>query len=69
MLVLNPGDLDVDVISLMPENTYMGHGIRKDLAQALADLHPKFMRFPGGCVGRVAGYHLRGHLCDAPHRA
>ena len=55
MLVLNPGDLDVDVISLMPEDTYMGHGIRKDLAQALADLHPKFMRFPGGCVVHGGG--------------
>ena len=55
MLVLNPGDLDVDVISLMPKDTYMGHGIRKDLAQALADLHPKFMRFPGGCVVHGGG--------------
>ena len=55
MLVLNPGDLDVDVVSLMPEDTYMGHGIRKDLAQALADLHPKFMRFPGGCVVHGGG--------------
>ena len=55
MLVLNTGDLDVDVVSLMPEDTYKGHGIRKDLAQALADLKPKCMRFPGGCVVHGGG--------------
>ena len=55
MLVLNTGDMDVDVVSLMPEDTYKGHGIRKDLAQALADLKPKFMRFPGGCVVHGGG--------------
>ena len=55
LLVLNTGDLDVDVVSLMPEDTYKGHGLRKDLAQALADLQPKFMRFPGGCVVHGGG--------------
>ena len=55
ILVLNTGDLDIDMVSLMPENTYMGHGLRKDLAQALADLQPKFMRFPGGCVVHGGG--------------
>ena len=55
MLVLNTGDMDIDVVSLMPEDTYKGHGIRKDLAQALADLKPKFMRFPGGCVVHGGG--------------
>ena len=55
MLVLTTGDMDVDVVSLMPEDTYKGHGLRKDLAQALADLQPKFMRFPGGCVVHGGG--------------
>jgi alpha-L-arabinofuranosidase len=55
ILVLNTGDLDIDVVSLMPQDTYKGHGLRKDLAQALADLHPKFMRFPGGCVVHGGG--------------
>lgn len=55
ILVLTVGDLDVDVISLMPQDTYKGHGLRKDLAQALADLQPKFMRFPGGCVVHGGG--------------
>ena len=55
ILVLTKGDMDIDVVSLMPEDTYKGHGLRKDLAQALADLHPKFMRFPGGCVVHGGG--------------
>ena len=55
ILVLNQGEMDVDMVSLMPEDTYKGHGMRKDLAQALADLHPKFMRFPGGCVVHGGG--------------
>ena len=49
ILVLNTGVLDVDMVSLIPQDTYKGHGLRKDLVQALADLHPTFMRFPGGC--------------------
>ena len=55
ILVLTVGDIDIDQVSLMPEDTYKGHGLRKDLAQALADLHPKFMRFPGGCVVHGGG--------------
>ena len=38
ILVLNTGDIDIDQVSLMPQDTYKGHGLRKDLAQALADL-------------------------------
>ena len=55
ILVLNVGTIDIDAVSLMPVDTYKGHGLRKDLAQALADLHPKFMRFPGGCVVHGGG--------------
>ena len=55
ILVLNEGDLDIDMVSLMPEDTFKGHGLRKDLAQALADLQPRFMRFPGGCVVHGGG--------------
>ena len=55
VLVLNTGVIDVDMVSLMPQDTYKGHGLRKDLAQALADLQPKFMRFPGGCVVHGGG--------------
>ena len=55
ILVLTIGDLDLDQVSLMPQETFKGHGLRPDLAQALADLKPKFMRFPGGCVVHGGG--------------
>ncbi|MBQ8487390.1 MAG: alpha-N-arabinofuranosidase [Prevotella sp.] len=55
ILMLNEGDIVMDDVSLMPQDTYKGHGLRKDLAQALADLQPKFMRFPGGCVVHGGG--------------
>ncbi len=40
----------VDMVSLFPQDTYKGHGLRKDLAEAIADMKPKFVRFPGGCM-------------------
>lgn len=49
----NPGiTVDLEHVSLFPVDTWMGHrnGLRKDLAQALADLHPGVFRFPGGCI-------------------
>lgn len=49
---------DMDVVSLMPTDTYKGHGCRKDLAQMLEDLKPRFMRFPGGCY--VEGQYSNG---------
>ena len=55
LLVLNNGELDVDMVSLVPQDTYKGHGLRRDLAEALEALHPKFMRFPGGCVVHGGG--------------
>ena len=55
VLVMNTGVIDVDMVSLMPQDTYKGHGLRKDMAQALADLQPKFLRFPGGCVVHGGG--------------
>lgn len=44
--------VDLEHISLFPVDTWMGHenGMRKDLAQKLADLHPGIFRFPGGCI-------------------
>ena len=48
----NPGTLDIDMVSLFPEDTYKGrpNGLRADLAEKLAALKPGFMRFPGGCI-------------------
>ena len=42
--------VSVDMLSLMPQDTYKGHGLRKDLAEVIADLKPRFVRFPGGCM-------------------
>lgn len=44
------GSFQLDVVSLFPP-TFKNrpNGMRPDLAQMLADMHPKFMRFPGGC--------------------
>jgi alpha-L-arabinofuranosidase len=43
------GTLFLDMVSLMPKKTWKDHGLRPDLAESLAALHPSFMRFPGGC--------------------
>ncbi|WP_183576493.1 alpha-L-arabinofuranosidase C-terminal domain-containing protein [Mucilaginibacter sp. X5P1] len=44
--------LALDEISLFPQGTFKNenNGLRADLAQAIADLKPKFVRFPGGCL-------------------
>ena len=44
------GEILLGFISLMPDNTYMGHGLRTDLVEKLKGMSPKFMRFPGGCI-------------------
>jgi alpha-L-arabinofuranosidase len=46
------GAIDIDLVSLFPEHTWKDRpgGLRADMVQALADLHPGFMRFPGGCI-------------------
>ena len=51
------GSVDVDMGSVMPEETFKGHrnGLRPDLAQVLSDLKPRFVRFPGGCVAHGDG--------------
>ena len=44
--------VDLEHVSLFPVDTWKGHenGMRKDLAQKLADLKPGVFRFPGGCI-------------------
>ena len=44
------GTIDLDMVSLFPPTfKNRANGMRPDLASMLANLHPKFMRFPGGC--------------------
>ena len=40
--------VDLDHVSLFPSDNW--HGLRADLVQSLADLHPGVFRFPGGCI-------------------
>lgn len=59
MLARNSATVDLEHISLFPVDTWKGreNGLRKDLAQALYDLHPGVFRFPGGCI--VEGTDLK----------
>lgn len=54
---LGTGGVELDMISLFPQATFRSHknGMRADLAQVIADLHPRFVRFPGGCVAHGNG--------------
>ena len=55
------GTVEVESVSLVPKETFRGHGLRKDLAEALAGLKPAFMRFPGGCMLEGTNFH---QWCD-----
>ena len=70
-LVIEPmqkGSIDLDFVSLFPRSTFRGrqNGLRKDLAEALADLKPRFVRFPGGCATHGQGidniYHWQATI-------
>ncbi len=52
VLIQTEGKLALDLVSLFPEKTFenRANGLRADLAQVLADMHPRFIRFPGGCL-------------------
>lgn len=52
------GKYALDMVSLFPQNTFKGrkNGLRPDLAQTLADIKPRFVRFPGGCVAHGDGW-------------
>ena len=72
-LVIEPlqvGGLQLDFISLFPQDTYNGrtNGLRKDLAETIADLKPRFVRFPGGCATHGNGinniYHWQATIGD-----
>ena len=59
-LVITPqstGTIDMDMISLFPRKTFKNrkNGLRADLAQVIADMKPKFVRFPGGCAAHGNG--------------
>jgi alpha-L-arabinofuranosidase len=47
--VASKGTLWLDMVSLLPQATWKGHGLRPDLCEMLDGLKPSFVRFPGGC--------------------
>lgn len=57
LTVQGSGEIDVDFVSLVPRDTF-GYGreewkyvtLRQDLFDALDELSPAFIRFPGGCL-------------------
>jgi len=57
ILAKSTGMFALDVVSLFPEKTFKNrpNGLRADLAQMLADMKPKFIRFPGGCLSHGDG--------------
>lgn len=56
---LQAGEVRLDMVSLFPQDTYKGrkNGLRKDLAETLEGLKPKFVRFPGGCATHGQGIY------------
>jgi alpha-L-arabinofuranosidase len=52
LVIDEKGSMDLDMVSLFPVDTWerRPNGLRKDLVQLLYDMHPGFIRFPGGCI-------------------
>src|SRR5207248_3629721 len=52
LLLDDTGSVDLDMVSLFPVDTWnhRQNGLRRDLVQLLYDMHPGFIRFPGGCI-------------------
>jgi alpha-N-arabinofuranosidase len=70
-----PGTAEMQFVSLFPVKTWKGRpgGLRADMVQALADLGPGFLRFPGGCIVEGSVLDLRyqwkktiGPVADRP---
>lgn len=55
LLLTEPAILHLDRVSLFPAETFQQreNGLRRDLAEMIADLKPAFVRFPGGCLTHV----------------
>ena len=76
LLVTGSGQsrLAFEHLSLFPEKTFRNrpNGLRADLAQVIADLKPKFVRFPGGCLVHGDGldniYHWKDTIGPVEQR-
>lgn len=65
VLMKEPGELELDLVSLFPEDTFRKrrNGLRRDIAELLEALKPHFLRFPGGCLTHI------GSLCAEDRNA
>ncbi len=74
LLFKEEGAIALDMVSLFPKNTFKGrpNGLRADLAQTIADLKPRFVRFPGGCLAHGDGleniYNWKRTIGPVEHR-
>ncbi|MDQ3813324.1 MAG: alpha-N-arabinofuranosidase, partial [Armatimonadota bacterium] len=74
LLTTGVGAVALDMVSLFPQKTFRNrpNGLRADLAQAIADLKPRFMRFPGGCLAHGDGinniYHWKNTIGPVERR-
>lgn len=68
VLMTAKAGIALDMVSLFPHKTFRdrANGLRADLAQAIADLKPRFVRFPGGCLVHGNGlpnlYHWKNTI-------
>ncbi|MEJ5259874.1 MAG: alpha-L-arabinofuranosidase C-terminal domain-containing protein [Anaerohalosphaeraceae bacterium] len=68
------GVIYLDMVSLFPQNTFKNrkNGLRRDLAEVIADLKPRFVRFPGGCLVHGDGlsnlYRWKDTIGPVEHR-
>ncbi|MDP4278867.1 MAG: carbohydrate binding domain-containing protein, partial [Bacteroidota bacterium] len=68
------GSICLDMVSLFPQKTFRNraNGLRNDLAQTIADMKPKFLRFPGGCIthgrGLANAYRWKATVGDVAER-
>ena len=68
LMTTGRGSIALDMISLFPQKTFKNrsNGLRADLAQVIADLKPRFVRFPGGCLAHGDGinniYHWKNTI-------
>lgn len=70
----NTGRIDIDMVSLFPQKTWKNRpgGLRADLVQMLADMNPKFLRFPGGAIvggkNMANAYNWKNTIGDVAER-
>lgn len=74
LIAQNSGSVALDMVSLFPQKTFKNrpNGLRDDLAQVIADLKPRFVRFPGGCLAHGDGinniYHWKSTIGPVERR-